>query len=150
MTPETAEAIGRLKATLVTPEPDPQVVKRVRLRVEVPAPDLRAALTEIDRLQAELDRERMRLAACGVVALADTPESAAKARDMHPDYRSASCDDVARRVDECMSLRADAQKWRDLQTPRGIESISVALCGCSVYVRSDGQRSEFKCEGHRG
>ena len=26
---------------------------------------------------------------------------------MHPDYRSASCDDVARRVDECMRLRAE-------------------------------------------
>jgi len=61
---------------------------------------------EVDALRADLERERMRLAACGVVALSDTPESAARERNMHPDYRSASCDDVARRVDECMSLRA--------------------------------------------
>lgn len=58
-----------------------------------------------DELQAELERERMRLAACGVVAMADTPDGAAKARDMHPDYRSASFDDVVRRVVECIQLR---------------------------------------------
>lgn len=65
-----------------------------------------AQAAEIERLRAELERERMRLAACGVVALANTPESAKKARDMHPDYRSASCDDVARMVDKQMALRA--------------------------------------------
>jgi hypothetical protein len=48
-------------------------------------------------------------------ALADTPESAAKAREMHEDYRSASCDDVARRVDECMALRKDAARYRWLR-----------------------------------
>ena len=67
-------------------------------------------LSLIDRLkkaESELERERMRLAACGVVALADTPESAAQAREMRDEYRSASCDDVARRVDECMTLRAE-------------------------------------------
>jgi len=64
-------------------------------------------------LQAELERERMRLAACGVVALANTPESAAKARDMHADYRSASCDDVARMVDLQMQYRAALVNLRD-------------------------------------
>jgi len=58
-------------------------------------------------MDTELERERMRLAACGVVAMADTPESAQKARDMKEEYRSASCEDVARRVDECMALRAE-------------------------------------------
>ena len=62
---------------------------------------------ELVEARAGHERERMRLAACGVVALADTPQAAAKQRDMHPDYRSASCDDVARRVDECMTLRAE-------------------------------------------
>ena len=33
---------------------------------------------DVGRLLEELERERMRLAACGVVAMADTPESAAK------------------------------------------------------------------------
>ena len=58
-------------------------------------------------MDTELERERMRLAACGVVAMADTPESAQKARDMKEEYRSASCEDVARRVDECVALRAE-------------------------------------------
>ena len=69
--------------------------------------EVRAVLAEIERLRAELERERMRLAACGVIALANTPESAAKARAMHPDYHSASCDDVVRCVDENMRLRAE-------------------------------------------
>jgi len=59
----------------------------------------------VAELEAELERERLRLAACGVVAMADTPESAARARDMHPDYRSASLDDVIRQVDALMELR---------------------------------------------
>ena len=66
----------------------------------------REAAAELRRLHATLERERMRLVACGVVALADTPDSAKHARQMHPDYESASCQDVARRVDECISLRA--------------------------------------------
>lgn len=72
------------------------------------ATDLHSIQTaaELRRLHATLERERMRLVACGVVALADTPDSAKHARQMHPDYESASCQDVARRVDECISLRA--------------------------------------------
>lgn len=67
-------------------------------------------VAEIERLQKELETERMRLTACGVVAMADTPESAATARNMLPEYRSASCDDVARRVDECMRLREEVDQ----------------------------------------
>ena len=66
------------------------------------------------RLRDELETERMRLVACGVVAMADTPESSAQARDMLPAYRSASCEDVARRVDECMSLRRELAEAREL------------------------------------
>jgi hypothetical protein len=68
---------------------------------------------EVTKLRAELETERMRLAACGVVAMANTPESAKAARDMHQDYRSASCDDVARMVDENMKLRADIAAERE-------------------------------------
>lgn len=67
---------------------------------------------EIERLRAELETERIRLAACGVVALSNTPESAEKVRKMHPEYRSASCDDVARMVDEQMALRAENECLR--------------------------------------
>ena len=76
---------------------------------------------ERDALKAELEIERIRLDACGVVAIADTPESAATVRDMREEYRSASCDDVARRVDECMALRQIA--W----APR-----STAARGCGA------------------
>ena len=65
---------------------------------------------EIEQLNAELERERMRLAACGVVALANTEESATKARLMHDDYRSASCDDVVRMVDVQMKLRTQVEQ----------------------------------------
>ena len=67
---------------------------------------LEAAEKERDELRVELETERVRLAACGVVALANTPDSAKKARDMRPEYWSASCGDVARMVDENISLRA--------------------------------------------
>ena len=57
-------------------------------------------------LRVELETERMRLVACGVVALANTPDSAKQAREMRPEYWSASCGDVARMVDENIKLRA--------------------------------------------
>lgn len=64
-------------------------------------------ITTITEQAREIERLRMQLVACGVVALANTPESAAKARDMHPDYMSASCGDVIRTVDIQMQLRAE-------------------------------------------
>jgi hypothetical protein len=67
---------------------------------------------EHDALKAELEIERIRLDACGVVAIADTPESAATVRDMREEYWSASCDDVARRVDECIALRTERDSLR--------------------------------------
>lgn len=60
---------------------------------------------------ALVERLQMQLAACGVVALANTPESAARARDMHPDYMSASCSDVMRAVDREMHQRAALLDW---------------------------------------
>ena len=50
----------------------------------------RKARDERDALRAELETERMRLAACGVVALANTPDSAKQAREMRPEYWSAA------------------------------------------------------------
>lgn len=83
---------------------------------------LRLLHAEIERLTAKLERERLRLAACGVVALANTRESAVEARKMHDDYRSASCDDVAGAVDREMDWReraeaaeADARRYRWLR-----------------------------------
>jgi len=89
-------------------------------RIEVRVTDIDAILHELVRVttlaadrEAELETERMRLAACGVVALSNTAESAAEARKMSPAYWSASCGDVAAAVDEQMRLRAalaEAQK----------------------------------------
>lgn len=72
----------------------------------------RGDVGQVERLQAENERLRMQLAACGVVAMSNTPETAAKNRDMHPDYMSASCQDVMRAVDSEMANRADAERWR--------------------------------------
>ena len=55
------------------------------------------------REQAEIDR--MKLCACGVIAMANTRESAKRMRTMHKDYKSAACDDVALAVDREMELR---------------------------------------------
>lgn len=98
-----------------------------------------------DLLNAELERERMRLTACGVVACSDTPASAAVARAMAPEYRSASCDDVARRVDECIRLRAerdallaDAERYRAL---RDDEAYPYAIC---IWDQEDGYAQDAR------
>lgn len=67
---------------------------------------------EVRELNCELECERMRLAACGIIALSNTPESAANARQMQDKYRSGSCDDVARAVDCEMKLRAEVTELR--------------------------------------
>ena len=86
---------------------------------------LRSQHAEIERLRDELETERIRLAVCGVVALSDTPESAAKAREMKDQYRSASLSDVARRVDECMALLAENERLRaELEALRKQEPVA--------------------------
>lgn len=118
------EEMERLAKDLIHSAPWTDLYKDQTIAFEVTVTP-NAILFLIDRMkkaEAELERERMRLAACGVVAMADTPESAAKAREMRDEYRSASCDDVARRVDECMTLRAErdalAAKLKDAEHDR--------------------------------
>jgi hypothetical protein len=66
----------------------------------------KAALGEvITTIENELEDERMRHAACGVVAMSNTRESAAQQRQMLPKYRSASVQDVERAVDREMDYR---------------------------------------------
>ena len=76
-------------------------------RLEAERDALRQQLAGQD---AEIERLRMQLVACGVVALANTPKSAGEARQMHPDYMSASCSDVANAVDREMTLRQQCDK----------------------------------------
>ena len=74
---------------------------------------------ERDALRVELETERMRLTACGVVALSNTPDSAKQARDIRSEYWSASCGDVARMVDENIKLRAKIEAMEQ-QEPIGV------------------------------
>lgn len=73
-------------------------------------------LTSFDRqdaadLQVELETERMRLAGCGVAALADTPKTVAERLTRESPYWSASYGDVCRMVDRLMELRAALLAW---------------------------------------
>ena len=60
---------------------------------------------EIERLELDLESERLRLSACGVVAMQDTAGS--RKERLEPGHKcySASYADVCRRVDECIRLR---------------------------------------------
>ena len=68
---------------------------------------------EVERLRWALEVEGLRLAACDVVAMADTPESADRARQMQSGLRSAALSSVERRVDEVIALRADNERLRE-------------------------------------
>lgn len=62
---------------------------------------------EIAALKEDLETERMRLTACGVIAMANTRETAEEARKMRPEYRSASLGDVERAVDREIQYREE-------------------------------------------
>lgn len=79
------------------------------------------------QLEKQLEILHMQLAACGVVAMANTPDSAAKARDMYPEYRSASCAEVARAVDREMELRAELERLRTMQDDVELRSALIAM-----------------------
>lgn len=105
---------------------------------------LELADKRITELEAELERERMRLVACGVVAMADTPDNAKEARKMHPDYESAACSDVARRVDECIELRSklSVARWalRDIRNYATSEAyMSVIDAAGTAIVQIGGE-----------
>ena len=71
----------------------------------IPAAELDALRDSLASAERELETERMRLGACGVIALANTVESAKNARDMLPEYWSASAQDCASAVDREMEYR---------------------------------------------
>jgi hypothetical protein len=124
-----AENLEPAERTIATRSGEPEAVKRLR-----EAPVWHLVTDYIDTLTAELaaareelDRERMRLAACGVVANANTPQTAAAARAFPDEYRSASCDDVARIVDSEMQLRADRDRLAAcVERVRGVSRFDVA------------------------
>lgn len=67
---------------------------------------------EVERLRDELETERMRVVACGVIALSNTRESAESQRKMHQKYRCASVIDVERAVDREMDLHEEVERLR--------------------------------------
>ena len=67
---------------------------------------------EILRLRAEAETERMRLAACGVAARANTEASRAERIDSTSPYYSASYADVCDAVDREIALRAEVERLR--------------------------------------
>ena len=87
-------------------------------------------------LEQELETERMRLAACGVIALANTANSAIQARDMLPEYWSASAQDCASAVDREMDYRsrlAMAEKDRD-ELQKRAERMQKALSDIAEWT----------------
>ena len=97
-------ALARWGRPAVEPKSEDPLADEARAYLSQPEPE--GVEDRIFKLEADLERERLRLAACGVVAMADTPESAAKARDMSPEYHSASLADVIHQIDALMELRA--------------------------------------------
>lgn len=105
------------------------------MNIEELKAELEAVKDERDALNESLEIERMRLAACGIVAMSDTPESLEKSLDMKDDYKSASCSDVERRVRECIELRARIDA-AEKQEPYGYDS-----CGDLIYRKDDGLKT---------
>ena len=144
----TAELIERLQRELATAREGQAgaiLVQDATLRDCKRAVDMVAVKErELAELRADLERERMRLVACDVVAMADTLESAAVARAMTPEYRSAACESVARRVDECIALR------RELAELRGrVATLEYALeAQCGYRGRGNAQHNAV-CPVHR-
>lgn len=95
---ELAAKLRRLAPQNPLGTADPTITRAAEL--------LQRQQAKIESLEQQLETERMRVAACGIIATSDTPFSAAKNRNCHPDYWSASADDIARQIDELMRLRA--------------------------------------------
>jgi hypothetical protein len=74
--------------------------------------DMQFYMRKCDELKTEVERLQIQLAACGVVAMTNTRETATKQRDMHPDYMSASCQDVMAAVDREMALREERDQLK--------------------------------------
>lgn len=108
--PRDAE-IARLRAAVLARSEDLSAAMARTNGLEEANRTLRA---ELDAAKAEVERERMRLVACGVIALSDTPESLdERLSNLSADYRSASLDDVTRTVRALIAARAALAKERE-------------------------------------
>jgi hypothetical protein len=101
----TEERIKQMRADAISDPRNAQEFWYMLMARAVEAEATAPLLARIAELEKELETERMRLAACGVVAMANTRESAETARQMCSDYMSGSCKDVMRAVDAEMGYR---------------------------------------------
>jgi hypothetical protein len=90
---------------------------------------------ERDEARADLETERMRLAACDVVAVANTPKSAARARDILPKHFSASLHSVMGAVDREMELRAEVERLRAAIEQHVAEEVARETERCADAAR---------------
>lgn len=93
----------------------------------------------VAKVQAELETERMRLAACSVVALANTRESAKTAREIPSEYKSASWHDVCAAVDREMDLRESTDAIPRAQVQAAIKRIR----DCQEMARGNDEYTAF-------
>lgn len=112
--------------------------------------DIAAELAHRDEriatLSADLERERMRLAGCGVAALCDTPKSA-EAQRIGKDnpYWSASYGDVCRQIDELMRIRVElAAAQAEAQARRGMTDDELAQLKLTCYAAFETAVDAFK------
>jgi len=95
---------------------------------------IRADLVEV--LEAELEIERMRLVACGVVARANTRETAAEARQMNPDYRSEALEDVSWAVNREMKYR---EALAELRAEKELPKDGIPIWGNEPRMTREGE-----------
>lgn len=87
----------------------------------------------IAKLQEELERERMRLAGCGVAAMSNTPETVKERITPDNPYYSASYGDVCRAVDREMKLQEEVRVLRE-----ALESIANPLAYLQKIAKKAG------------
>jgi len=92
---------------------------------------------ELEEAKGQLETELMRIVACDVVAMSDTPESAEKAREMRPDYKSAALESVIRRVDECIGLRSKlaASEARNKELAEALDGVMPIFTGKFLHAQ---------------
>lgn len=105
--------------------------------------------SEVERLRAELEKERIRLAACGVVAMSNTEDSLNKIfSDIHPDYLCASLQDVKTAVWREIKLRLEVKRLRSelaaCQNLLDETRTELSICGAFHSLVKEGWQLEVE------
>ena len=92
------------KTLLVCAMDDQDKLEEAEARDVVTPEYLQSWIDRANESEQTIERQRMQLAACSTVTYANTEKSAKAVRDMHPDYRCATVNDVCIAVDREMKL----------------------------------------------